>query len=81
MTIELSKIAAATDQNDHWKAALMIAKELGETHEFELLQATEYNAFERGYSHPHELTARSETIRAILNRYPAQFADKIRGAL
>lgn len=81
MTLELGQITAATDANNHWKAALLITKELGEVHEFELIQALEFNAFDRGYSHPHEIAARRSTINAVLARYPEEFADKIRGAL
>ncbi len=81
MTIELNEIAEATNANNHWKTALIISKALGEQHEFELLQAIEFETFNRGHSHQHEISARSATIKAILARYPKAFADKIREAL
>jgi hypothetical protein len=81
MTIELNQIAAATDANNHWKAALIIANELGEAHEKELLSSIEFTTFERGESYPHEIAARSATVNAILARYPVAFADTIRKAL
>ena len=81
MTIELSQIAAATASNNHWKAALIISKELGEAHEFEMLQSMEFVTFDRGHSFGHEIAARDATVKAILARYPEAFADKIREAL
>ena len=81
MAIELSKIAHATDTNNHWKAALIIAKELGEDHEFNLLQSIESACFERLETYPHEIAARDATTKAILARYPDSFSDKIREAL
>ena len=81
MKFDIDQIAQATNDNNHWKAALIIAKELGLAHEFERLQSIEFQTFERGYSEEQEIAERSATIKTILGRYPDLLADAIRKVL
>ncbi len=74
-------IARLTDQNMHWDAAASIAARYGTTAEETAIDYMRDRCIARGHSLPAEINCRTLTLAAILERLPADVADKLREAL
>ena len=81
MTDLITKIARATDRNDHWTAAELIAAEYGSEAEQTVLSVYALRHHERGYGRDSEMAVRDGIVKAILWTLPTDTANAISAAL
>jgi hypothetical protein len=62
----ITKIARATDRNDHWLAAIIIANEYGSKCEQDILSLYSYRAHQRGYGDSAEMSVRDNIVKSLM---------------